>query len=362
MMAMVFKIGGSVLSGIDELEIVAKKISQYIVNTRLDDAKSNTSSHIKSDLTKSDKNFDTNFDAKSNIRSGGNELPIIAISAFKNQTDKLLQMTKRLTKQLEQGEFHHDLVNQAVSFVSTTGEQVAAGLFALALQKYGVRAQAFAGWQLPIIVSKTVCNHEVRVEKQKIQAALAGGCVPVIAGFQGVDDDGRICDLGRGGTDLTAMCLAQVMDRDCVLLKKSSGVCSADPDLISHCFVWPKISYDNLIHLAQAGSRIVQKDAMQVAKKHGMRLKVTGLDFVCESGFQAQTEVVDHDVDFWSVFECNHKLRVVANKRFDELLEHGFKFVEDGAYYQFEKPYFDMQVEAHKVYAFCKERLGGVSL
>jgi len=319
---MVFKLGGSVLSDIDELESVAKKISQYIANTKSDT----------------------------------NELPVIAISAFKNHTDNLLNMTKRFS-QRDFANSHQDLAHQAISFVSTTGEQVSAGLFALALQKYGIRAQAFAGWQLPIIF----VNNEVQVEKQKIQAAIASGCVPVVAGFQGVDEDGRICDLGRGGTDLTAMCLAQVMDRDCVLLKKSSGVCSADPDLINDCFVWPKIGYDNLIHLAQAGSRIVQKDAMQVAKKHGIRLKVAGMDFVSGSILQVQTEVVASDTDFWSVFEFDHKLRVVSNKRFDQLLEQGFKFVEDGAYYQFEKPYFDMQVEARKVYAFCKEKLGAIA-
>lgn len=289
---MIFKLGGSILTNLDDLEFAANKIAQYI--------------------------------------STAATLPIIVISAFKNHTDDLVRMSKRVGQESD-------------SFVVTVGEQITAGLFAQALQKHGVCAKALTGWQVPIIVSPKYEDH-LFVDPAKINALINDGVLPVVTGFQGVDEAGNICDLGRGGSDLTAIYLAKVFNTFCVLLKSAGGVCSADPELIQKCFVWEKVGYDNLLQMANAGSRVVQKDALLVAKAHNVIIKVTGIDF------KTQTIVSAHNQDFWSVFDFEHKLRVVAtnNMLADVLDQNGFK-KHDG-FYQFHKAYFDMELEAHKIY------------
>ncbi len=303
---MVFKIGGSILSNIDDLDFAAARIAQYVAETK--------------------------------------NIPIIAISAFKNYTDDLVRMVQK---------FATNESNRSGSFVVTVGEQITAGLFALALEKYGINAKPFAGWQLPIIVDSKY-EDNIYIDTARIQKELDSSVVPVITGFQGIDKNSEVCDLGRGGTDLTAIYLAKVFNAECVLLKKSGGVCSADPDLISNCFVWDKIGYDNLLQLAESGSRVVQKDALLIAKAHNVPLKVTGIDFT------SNTMVSDHNIDFWSVFETNHKLRVVTTKMGNILKENGFKhhgFFASSGYYEFNRVYFDMHLEAYKIYNICKQNL-----
>lgn len=302
---MIIKIGGSILSNLDDLDLVAQKICEFI--------------------------------------KVGN-MPIIAISAFKNYTNELIRMNTHFS-------------NDISSFIVTVGEQITAGLFALALQKYGYKAKPLAGWQVPIIIGD---KHEdnLYIDKAKIENLLNQGTIPIIAGYQGMDENNEVKDLGRGGTDLTAVYLAKAFEKTCILLKKSNGVCSADPELINSCFVWNKLGYDNLLYLAESGSRIVQKDALLIAKKYNVRLKVAGLEFAQENA--KYTDIGAINQDFWSIFEHGHKLRIITTKKMDAkemdfLLENGFEF--NGEYYQFKRSYFDLKLEANRIYKICMQMI-----
>lgn len=291
-MVEVIKIGGSVLGDIDDLDFAARKIAKF----------------------------------------ANNALPIIVISAFKNYTDELVRMNSH---------FNH----APSSFVTTVGEQITAGLFELALQKYGKKAKALAGWQIPLIISNKY-EDGMHVDERKIRSLLDEGIIPVITGFQGVDESFEIKDLGRGGSDLSAIYLAKVFSSACVLLKKSGGICSADPNLIDEFFIWSEIGYDNLLSLAQSGSKVVQKDALLVAKNHKVPIKITNLDFA------SHTYVRELNQDFWSLLAYEDRLRVVTNKKVKELEDSGFEFHK--TYY--EKNDHDLAC-ASQIYALCKQNL-----
>lgn len=315
---MIIKIGGSVLKNIDALEIAAKKMA----------------AQIKQSST----------------------IPIIIISAFKNSTNELLRMVLRFSNEFSNENIDvqmnkYNEMNSELSFnsfVLTTGEQITAGLFALALEKEGVNALPFASWQIPIILE----NNNLHIEKKIIQKCIDNQVVPIVTGYQAIDKKNNIKDLGRGGSDLTAIAFAQTFNQVCVLIKNSGGICAADPDLISSAFSWPELSYDNALAIANAGSRVIQSQALELAKAANVVLKVTNLDF------QDYTLINNIDKPFWSIFEYKHKLRLVTNKKADFVKEHNFNLCENiSNSYEFNRSYFDMKSEADKIYHLCKKRL-----
>lgn len=293
----VIKVGGSILSDLNDLDNAARKIAEYV-------------------------------DSQSCL-----QLPIVVVSAFKNHTDELMKMS---------GYFS----SETASFVITAGENITAGLFALALEKYGKRAKALAGWQVPIIVKPHNCL-DISIDKRKIVHLLENGIVPVITGFQGVDEDFEIQDLGRGGSDLSAIHLANAFNSTCILLKKSGGVCSADPDLVENCFIWSAVGYENLLNLVQSGARIVQRDALLVAKFHSVPIMITNLDF--SSHTAVSYDAVEQDGKFWSLISYKQKLRVVGRIA---LKKYGFDFHDN--YYEFNNDASDLKTEALKIYDVCK--------
>lgn len=294
----VIKIGGSILANINDLEFAARRIAEY-------------SSHGK--------------------------LPIVVVSAFKDYTDSLVQMARYFD--------HND--DLATSFVTTTGEQITAGLFAKALQKYGRSAKALAGWQVPIIMNS---NGAIDVQTDKIFSLLENGVIPIVTGFQAVNENNDICDLGRGGSDLTAVCLADKFNRACVLVKKSGGICSADPDLNTNYFVWSDVGYENLMHLLESGARVVQKDALQVAINNNVRVRVTNLTF------SSATDIVQKERAFWSLIKHNDALRIVTNLFDTEFA--GFDFCKNGNYYEMNCAHHDISQEASRAYDLCASMLG----
>jgi len=254
------------------------------------------------------------------------KLPVIVISAFKDHTDELIKMSSNFAA-------------TPSSVILTAGEQITAGLLEMALQKKSIKAQALMGWQVPIKVESIIS-----AEKTVILNLISKGIIPIIAGFQGVDENNEIKDLGRGGSDLTAVCVAKALDAKCILLKKHGGICSADPELISNCFVWDNLGYDNLLHLAQAGSPVIQKEALIYAKENNVSICVSSLSS------QKKTNITDFNEGFWNLFLYNKKLRLVSSKKNDSLKGFGFNFKNE--YYECEN--FD-SLHTSKVYEACRE-------
>ena len=176
--------------------------------------------------------------------------------------------------------------------VVASGEQVAAGLTALALQELGLRARSFLGWQVPI---RTDASHgRARIESIPTDALIAGmkeGQVAVVAGFQGIGPDDRVATLGRGGSDTSAVALAAALKADrCDIFTDVDGVYTTDPRIVAKARKLDKITYEEMLELASLGAKVLQTRSVELAMNHRVRVQVLS-SFTDAPG----TLVVDED-------------------------------------------------------------------
>ncbi|WP_308910618.1 aspartate kinase [Pseudokordiimonas caeni] len=160
--------------------------------------------------------------------------------------------------------------------VVAAGEQITSGLLAICLQELGVPARSFLGWQVPI---KTNSVHgSARIEDiptEKLEACLKEGRVAVIAGFQGIGDDGRITTLGRGGSDTSAVAVAAAIKAErCDIYTDVDGVYTTDPRIVPRARKLDKISYEEMLEMASVGAKVLQTRSVALAMKHGVRTQV----------------------------------------------------------------------------------------
>ena len=160
--------------------------------------------------------------------------------------------------------------------VVSAGEQVTAGLLALALQHLGVAARSWMGWQLPIRSSGDHGRARIEhIETREIRVRLDRGEVCVVAGFQGLGPLGRITTFGRGGSDTSAVALAAALRADrCDIFTDVEGVFTADPRIVSNARKLHKITYEEMLELASLGARVLQTRSVEMAMKHGVPLQV----------------------------------------------------------------------------------------
>ncbi len=188
---------------------------------------------------------------------------IVVVSAMGDTTNELLDMA---------GHFSSTSSREVDALIST-GEQQSASLFALALQQEGVSAQSFAGWQLPILTEgKAGCSHIVGIAKQVLEESIKEGKVPIVAGFQGVNEKGEITTLGRGGSDTTAVALGAIFDCKVEIYSDFDGIYTADPRKFNGEKI-DEISFDTMIKLSQSGAKVLSADAALLAKQKNVPLE-----------------------------------------------------------------------------------------
>ena len=212
----------------------------------------------------------------------GNEVAVV-VSAMAGETDKLVSLT-------EEAAALHDAREYDV--VVSAGEQVTAGLLAIALQDVGIQARSWLGWQIPIRTNEVHGKARIeRVEGAEMIRRLEQGQVAVVAGFQGLAPDGRITTLGRGGSDTSAVALAAALQADrCDILKDVEGIYTADPRIVAKARKLDRITYEEMLELASSGAKVLQTRAVELAMKRHVRLQVLS-SFNSEPG----TLVVDED-------------------------------------------------------------------
>ena len=197
---------------------------------------------------------------------GGNQVAVV-LSAMAGVTDQLVGYAS------EAGGAHY---SPEYDTVLATGEQVTAGLLALALEEMGIPARSWLGWQVPIRTDGV--HGKARIEKIEIEAldkSLSNGEVPVIAGFQGLGPDNRITTLGRGGTDTSAVALAAALGAErCDIYTDVDGVYTADPRIVPKARKLEKITYEEMLEMASLGAKVLQTRAVELAMKAGQRLQV----------------------------------------------------------------------------------------
>ncbi|MCH7805575.1 MAG: aspartate kinase [Proteobacteria bacterium] len=193
--------------------------------------------------------------------------PVVVVSAMGGVTGQLLGNLKHRNLGADPAE--SDVVLSA-------GEQVSAGTFALALRGMGLKARSFMGWQVPIITSDKAGKAQIReIPPETLKKSIKYGEIPVIAGFQGVTEAGRITTLGRGGSDITAVALAAALKAErCDIYTDVPGIYTTDPNLVSTAYKLDTISYQEVLELAAVGARVMHSRAVALALRFGVTIQV----------------------------------------------------------------------------------------
>jgi aspartate kinase len=196
----------------------------------------------------------------------GNQV-VVVVSAMAGITDQLIGYSQALCPHEPTAE--HDVVASA-------GEQVTAGLLALALKKAGMKARSFLSWQIPIHTDSVATNARIQhISPDKLLASLHRGEIPVVAGFQGLSTEGLITTIGRGGSDTTAVAIAVALKADrCDIYTDVDGVYTADPRLVPDARRQDTLSYNEMFEMAAAGAKVLQARSVEMAMKHGVKLRV----------------------------------------------------------------------------------------
>lgn len=192
---------------------------------------------------------------------------VVVVSAMAGETDRLLGLAYGLAARPNPRE---------LDTLLSTGEQVTIALTVMALEKQGLKAKSFTGGQVCIRTDDAHTKARIQdIDVQRLQEALAQDCVPVVAGFQGVDQAGDITTLGRGGSDTTAVGLAAALKADeCQIYTDVDGVYTADPRLVPDARRLARITFEEMLELASLGSKVLQIRAVEFAGKYNVPLRV----------------------------------------------------------------------------------------
>ncbi|MCB1784168.1 MAG: aspartate kinase [Alphaproteobacteria bacterium] len=196
----------------------------------------------------------------------GNKVAVV-VSAMSGVTNQLVDYCTQISPM-------HDVREYDV--VVSSGEQITAGLMAMALQKKGITARSWLGWQIPILTNDVHGKARIEdIDTEELHKRLNAGEVAVVPGFQGVTKAGRISTLGRGGSDTSAVALAAALEADrCDIYTDVTGVFTADPRVVPDACKIPKISYEEMLELASLGSKVLQTRSVEMGAKSGVPIQV----------------------------------------------------------------------------------------
>ena len=200
----------------------------------------------------------------------GHQLVVVP-SAMSGETNRLLGLAKELMPQASTPEALREL-----DAIAATGEQVSVGLLALALQAQGLQAVSYGGWQVPVETDHSYTKARItRIDDTRVRADLAAGKVVVITGFQGIDPEGNVTTLGRGGSDTSAVAVAAAMKADeCLIYTDVDGVYTTDPRIVPEARRLATISFEEMLEMASLGSKVLQIRSVEFAGKYRVPLRV----------------------------------------------------------------------------------------
>jgi aspartate kinase len=200
------------------------------------------------------------------FKAAGHQL-VVVVSAMSGETDRLISLAKEVQPDPDPREF---------DVVVSTGEQVTIGLLCMALLERGVKARSYTGGQVRILTDSSHTKARIRkIDEERMRADLAEGRLLVIAGFQGVDAEGNVTTLGRGGSDTTAVALAAALKADeCQIYTDVDGVYTTDPRIVPQARRLKSVTFEEMLEMASLGSKVLQIRAVEFAGKYKVRLRV----------------------------------------------------------------------------------------
>ncbi len=199
-------------------------------------------------------------------RNAGHDV-VVVVSAMGHETDRLDDLASQITS---------DPSPRELDVLLSTGEQVSIALLSIALQSIGCAAKSYTGSQIAIHTNSTFTKARIKhIDVDRIEADLATGAVVVVAGFQGIDNQGNITTLGRGGSDTTAVALAAALKaQECQIHTDVDGVYTTDPRLVSSARRMSRITFEEMLELASQGAQVLQIRAVEFAGKYNVPLRV----------------------------------------------------------------------------------------
>jgi len=197
----------------------------------------------------------------------GNQV-VVCVSAMSGETNALVELARQVGGD--------DPPPREYDVLVSTGEQKTIALLAMAIMRQGVEARSFTGAQMGMITDSDHTRARIqRVDTEALRAVLDGGGVAVIAGFQGVDEEGNITTLGRGGSDTSAVAVACAMGADvCEIYTDVDGVFTTDPNMVPAARKLERISYDEMIEMASLGAKVLQIRSVLFAMQYGVPIHV----------------------------------------------------------------------------------------
>lgn len=221
----------------------------------------------------------------------GNKL-VVVVSAQGKTTDRLIAEEAEITKNPDRRE--HDVL-------VSTGEQITIAKLAMLLIEKKYKAVSLAGWQIPIVTNSEFSNSRVRyIHNETINEYLDSGNIVIIAGFQGVDENGNITTFGRGGSDTTAVALAASLKAErCDIFTDVDGVYTSDPRIVENVIKLKTISYDEMLEMSSMGAKVLHNRCVEIGKKYNVPIYVK------------------------STFEKNSIGTLVNNKNLEDLVING---------------------------------------
>lgn len=248
MTLLVQKYGGSSVANIERIQNVARRIQKY---------------HEK-----------------------GNKM-VVVLSAMSGETDRLIQLAHGLTKRPNPRE---------MDALVSTGEQVSISLLCIALEAMGIKAKSYNGDQARILTDQVHTKARIKnIDTSAMEADLNNGYVVVVAGFQGVTEDGSVTTLGRGGSDTTAVALAARLNAtECQIFTDVDGVYTTDPRIEPKARKLDKIAFEEMLELSSLGSKVLQIRSVELAAKNKVPLRV--LSSLIEEG-EGTLITTEKDID-----------------------------------------------------------------
>lgn len=205
-------------------------------------------------------------DKVARFRSDGHQV-VVVVSAMSGETNRLLGLAHELQE---------PPLARELDVLLATGEQVTTALLSMALNQRGVAAKSYTGSQVRILTDDAHTKARIRdIDDSRLQADLAAGFVLVVAGFQGVDEQGNITTLGRGGSDTTAVALAAALKADeCQIYTDVDGVYTTDPRVVDDARRLDRITFEEMLEMASMGSKVLQIRSVEFAGKYKVPLRV----------------------------------------------------------------------------------------
>jgi aspartate kinase len=228
----------------------------------------------------------------------GNDL-VVVVSAMSGETDRLIGLAKKISPTPNERE---------MDVLLATGEQVSIALLAITLESMGFKAKSYCGWQIPCITDSAFGSARINVcENEAIKEDLSKGYIVIVAGFQGVDEQGCVTTLGRGGSDTSAVAVAAALNADlCEIFTDVDGVYTTDPNVYRKARKIPKIAYEEMLEMASLGAKVLYIRAVEYAMRQRVPLVVRS-SFNDHEGTLVTEENPDMEREVVRGITCNTK-------------------------------------------------------